>query len=240
MIWPGLFDRLSDFHDDLFRNVLREEGAPEAAFDDLTSDSKDWRAAQKSVDLTGGLPEPMIERPFRPSRIDETGRQQWGVSRFADGQRYGVWYGALTAETTIRETAYHWLRRVMAARFESGVSDEVTTPRTIFAVRADALLVNLRGKEKAYGGLIDRKSYAFTHPIGAYLFEQETNGLIVKSARHSVGVCAAVLKPQRLSNPRLKLALRYLWDRPRSVFRCIDGHGRTVISESTKRWGIET
>jgi hypothetical protein len=128
---------------------------------------------------------------------------------------------------------------VTAVRLENGVSDEVMTTRAIFAVRADALLVNLRGKEKAYGGLIDRTSYAVTHPIGAYLFDQEANGLIVKSARHSVGVCAAVLKPQRLSSPRLRQALRYLWDSPRSVFCCIDGRGRTVIPGSTKRLWIE-
>ena len=276
--WPGLFDRLEDFGDDVLRNILSEGTNAKTAFKELSDDVDDWGAAQSLVEATGAgarvpdvfarsrlaqefvappeagahIPdvsagprsahtlseatgsggevssearaagriakvteetiERVIKRPFQALAVDGNGRAKWAESRFSEGTRFGVWYGALTSETTIRETAYHWLRRITAFQHPSITANPIVTRREIFKVRVDGLLVDLRGKESTYPGLSDRQSYALTHPVGAYLVEQGSNGLLATSARHAKGVCVAIFKPRRLSDPRHQDLLRYTWN----------------------------
>ena len=130
----------------------------------------------------------------------------WQATRFSDGTRYGVWYGSWDATTTVYETAYHWSRFV---RDSFGTEDRaIRTERRLFDVRCDALLIDLRGKEKAYPGLVDRKSYAFCQQVGRHVHEQGQNGLLVRSARCD-GVNAAIIPPERLRDVRDKLFLTY-------------------------------
>ena len=78
-------------------------------------------------------------------------------------------------------------------------------------MRCDALLVDLRGKEKSHPGLVDRKSYAFCQQVGRHVHEQGQNGLVVRSARCD-GVNAAIMRAERLRNPRDKLFLTYRYN----------------------------
>jgi hypothetical protein len=76
-------------------------------------------------------------------------------------------------------------------------------------VRCDALLIDLRGREIAEPRLVDRASYAYTQPLGAYLQAQGTNGLLVKSARCE-GVNAPIFRPAVLSQVRDLCHLTYI------------------------------
>ena len=57
-------------------------------------------------------PAPLITRPFDYGAVITYPfvPQNWHATRYSDGMRYGVWYGALELETTVRETVYHWHR----------------------------------------------------------------------------------------------------------------------------------
>ena len=203
-----LFSANVDFHEDLVRNI---PGTREAQnlFDDLSSDPADWDVA---IAAEGAQRIPtaaaLITRPFDyGSVVSYTfDSSHWQATRFSDGTRYGVWYGSRAVETTVYETAWHWYRFVLDSF--AGEDREIVTERRLFDVRCDALLIDLRDKNEAYPNLMSRTSYAFTHRVGLYVYEQDLNGLLVRSARCD-GTNAAIFKPERLSNVRHRTYLTY-------------------------------
>ncbi|HTI48710.1 MAG TPA: RES family NAD+ phosphorylase [Casimicrobiaceae bacterium] len=208
---PKLLSSSVDFHDDLTRNIPGIR-ASQNLFDDLSSDPADWEiaiAAEGSDRIPTGSA--LVTRPFDYGSVigysfDE---MNWQSTRFSDGASYGVWYGSLDIETTVYESAWHWYRFVLDSY--AGEPRTVITDRRVFDVRCDALLVDLRGKETAYPGLVSRTSYAFTHKLGRYLRDQDQNGLLVRSARCE-GTNGAILRPERLSNVRDRAYLTYKLD----------------------------
>jgi hypothetical protein len=206
-----------DFHDDLVRNI---PGARESQnlFDDLSSDPADWDVA---IAAEGAQRIPtvaaLITRPFDyGSVISYTFESShWHATRFSDGSLYGVWYGSLAVETTVYETAWHWYRFVLDSF--AGEDREIVTERRVFAVRCDAVLIDVRGKEAAYPDLTSRTTYAFTHRVGLYVHEQDLNGLLVNSARCE-GTNAAMFRAERLSNVRHKTYLTYRLNAARDTF----------------------
>lgn len=207
-----MFDALCSknvgFQSDLVRNIksIRES---QSLFDDLSGDPTDWAvgiAAEAASRIA--TPSAVLTRPFDYGTVISYSfdSSHWQATRLSDGRRYGVWYGSLEVETTVYETVFHWHRFLM-----DSYSDEdrmVTGERRVFDVRCDALLIDLRGAEAAYPDLVSRNSYAFTHALGAYLFEQGSNGVLVRSAR-CAGVNASILRAERLSNVREKMLLTY-------------------------------
>ena len=218
-----------DFHGDLVRNIpgIRES---QQLFDDLSSDPADWDVAI-GAEAAARIPTdaPTITRPFDyGSVISYTfDASHWQATRFSDGTRYGVWYGSLAMETTVYETAWHWYRFVL-----DSFADEdrvVVSERRVFDVRCDALLIDLRGKERAYPALTSRTSYAFTQRLGRYIHEQDQNGLLVQSARCE-GVNACLFKPQRLSHVRHRAYLTYRLNAVRDTFVAERTRGRKWLA----------
>ncbi|MCC7487242.1 MAG: RES family NAD+ phosphorylase [Burkholderiales bacterium] len=198
----------ADFHGDLVRNI-KTNRASQDLFDDLATDPRDRAVAiaaeaRERVATSAAV----VTRPFDYGTVASYAFDpaHWQATRFSDARRFGVWYGALNTETTVHETVFHW-HRFLADSY--GAQDRVIVgERRLFDVRCDALLVDLRGREDAYPDLLDRRSYAFTQPLGAWLFDQGANGILVDSAR-SRGVNGAILRRERLSNVRDRMFLTY-------------------------------
>jgi hypothetical protein len=150
----------------------------------------------------------VIDRPFDYGTVisHSFDTAPWQATRFSDGRRFGVWYGSIDAETTVYETVYHWHRFLTDSYAE--VDRIVTAERRVFAVRCDALLIDLRGKETAFPDLVSRRDHAFTQAVGAYVHAQGLNGLLARSARCS-GVNGAIIRRERLSDVREKMLLTY-------------------------------
>lgn len=217
-----------DFHGDLVRNIpgIRKT---QQLFDDLSDDPADWDIAM-AAESAERIPTAaaLITRPFDYGTVITYSfdSAHWQSTRFSDGTTYGVWYGSLDLETTVYETAWHWYRFL---RDSYGDLDrEVLSERRTFNVRCDALLLDLRGKERAHPELVSRTSYAFTHALGRYVHEQSLNGLLVRSARCD-GTNAAVFKPERLSNVRDRTFLTYRTNVARDTFVAERTPGRKWI-----------
>lgn len=224
-----VFSANADFHDDLVRNIpgIRQS---QHLFDDLSDDAADWAiaiAAEAAQRLS--TPSALITRPFDYGTVISYTFESahWQATRFSDGSQYGVFYGSLDVATTVYETAWHWYRFVLDSFAED--DREIVTDRRVLDVRCDALLIDLRGKEVRYPGLIDRNSYAFTHQVGRYVHDQGINGLLVRSARCD-GSNAAVFAPERLSNPRDRSFLTYRLNPRRDAFRAERTPGRRWLS----------
>jgi hypothetical protein len=229
-----LFDTNVELHRDLVRNIPGIRRSQDL-FDDLSDDPDDWAVAV-SAEAAGRIAtdSAVITRPFDYGTVITYTFESahWQATRFSDGTRYGVWYGSWDIATTVYETAYHWSRFV---RESYGDEDRaIRSERRVFAVRCDALLIDLRGKEKSYPALVDRRSYAFCQEVGRHVHEQGQNGLLVRSARCE-GVNAAVFRPERLRDARDKLFLTYRYNPARDelVVERVQGRAWMRITPST-------
>jgi hypothetical protein len=207
-VFESLIHQVADYHGDLVRNIQTIRVSQDL-FDDLSADRAD-QAVAIAAEAAERIPSeaPLISRPFDYGTVITFPFANFNGqgTRFSDGLRYGVWYGSLELETTVFETVYHRHRFLMDSY--AGVDRPIRNERRVFDVRCDAILIDLRGKEMGEPRLIDRASYAYTQPLGAYLQAQGTNGLLVKSARCD-GWNGAIFRPGVLSRVRELCHLTY-------------------------------
>jgi hypothetical protein len=194
------------FEDRPFRNI-KSIRQTQDLFDDLAEDEQDMLVAVAGESM--GKPEsrdPLIRRPFDDALIAYPFvRENWQHTRFADGSRYGVWYGSLEIGTTVHETIHHWRMFLLDAYADE--DREIVADRRVFQVFCQGVLVDLRGKEERWPALV-ADGYEFTQPLGAYLRGQRLNGLLVRSARCE-GINLASFSPDILSNPEDVCYLTY-------------------------------
>lgn len=207
-MYAELIREVADYHGDLVRNIQTIRVSQDL-FDDLSAERAD-QAVAIAAEAAGRIPSesPLITRPFDYGTVITFPFANFNGhgTRFSDGLRYGVWYGSLELETTVYETVYHRHRFLM----DSYANEDrpVRNERRVFDVQCDAILIDLRGKEASERRLVDRASYAYTQPLGAYLQAQGTNGLLVKSARCD-GLNGAIFRAEALSRVRDLCHLTY-------------------------------
>jgi hypothetical protein len=203
---------LVDVQRDFARNIvsLRES---QDLFDDLSHDPAHWTLAQQVEDAVKPpvyrSPLPVIQRPFEDAEWFNAIRwpfENWRASRWSDGS-FGVWYGAERIETTVHETAFHWLRGLLAdAGFDQG---PVVGERRVYAVACRAALLDFRPAVRRRPALVHKSDYAATQAVGTRLHHEGHPGLLAPSVRHEGGLNVAVFNPAVLSNPRFTVALTY-------------------------------
>ncbi len=224
-----LFSTNAEFHGDLVRNIpgIRRS---QNLFDDLTSDPADWAVAV-AAEASERIPTAtaIATRPFDYGSVISYSfdAANWQSTRFSDGTRYGVWYGAFEVETTIYETAHHWRRFLLDTYGE--LDRVIVTDRRVCDVRCDALLIDMRGKHVEFPDLIRRDSYTFTHQVGRIVHDQDLSGLLVKSARCE-GTNAAMFRAERLTNVRDKMFATYKVNVVRDTFVAERTRGRSWLS----------
>lgn len=203
-----MFNNNDDFNAPVFRNIVSLI-KPHHFFDDLLSKQELEKgrnlAEAAEARVRADNPADLISRDFHHSRAIgypfET--SSFMSSRYGDGS-YGLWYGSLAEETTIQETMYHMLQDELGIE---GVRGVIYRERAVYSVHAEAILIDLRGKEKEYPDLV-ANHYDFTHATGARIHREGHPGLIVPSARHA-GANLVVFNPVILSQPTLLHHLIY-------------------------------
>lgn len=196
--------KLAPFSQTVYRNIVSLV-VSEDLFDDLTDNPDDYATAH-AVEALHTPPfyqssNPIIDRPFEEAEWFNAVQfpfEHWQESRFSQG-KFGVWYGASQLETTVYETAYHWLKRTLLEEGELPVGRELQ--RKVYTVDVDALLLDIRGLTKTYPALISRSDYSLTQQIGQVVDRQGHPGLIKKSARCE-GDVQAIFNPSVLSDPK--------------------------------------
>jgi hypothetical protein len=204
-VFEQLLRQVADFRGDLIRNI-KGIRVSQDLFDDFAEDAADRAvaiAAEGATRLTS--PAPLITRPFDYGTVITYPfvPHNWHATRYSEGLRYGVWYGALELETTVRETLYHWHRFVTDS---FPLDREILGERRVFQVRCEAILIDLRGAKEPR--LVDRNDYSFTQQLGSYLSQRAQSGLLAPSAR-GPGTAAAILRPEVLLDVRDLCYLTY-------------------------------
>jgi len=204
-VFEQLLRLVADFRGDLIRNI-KGIRVSQDLFDDLAQDAAD-RAVAIAAESATRLPSaaPLITRPFDYGTVITYPfvPHNWHATRYSDGLHYGVWYGALELETTVRETLYHWHRFVTDS---FALDRDIVGERRVFQVRCEAILIDLR--EAREPRLVDRDDYGFTQQLGSYLSQRAQSGLLAPSAR-GPGTAAAILRPEALSDVRDLCYLTY-------------------------------
>ncbi|HJT61653.1 MAG TPA: RES family NAD+ phosphorylase [Burkholderiales bacterium] len=204
-MFEHLLRQVADYRGDLVRNI-KGIRVSQDLFDDLAGDAADAAVAIAAESATRiSSPAPLITRPFDYGTVITYPfvPQNWHATRYSDGLRYGVWYGALELETTVRETLYHW-HRFLTDSFR--LDREIVGERRVFQVRCEAILIDLRNTSEPR--LVERNDYRFTQQLGAYLSQRAQSGLLAPSAR-GPGTAAAILRPEALSEVRDLCYLTY-------------------------------
>ena len=209
-----LFSHLTvtDIHRDLIRNIVSLKES-EDLFDDLTDKPEEWLLAQNVESDARPFPYqshlPEIHRPFEDAvwfNAITWPFKNWQASRFSDGT-FGIWYGSDTVETTVFESAYHWLTGLIRdAGFEN---ESIVIERKLYSVTCDAVLLDFRQAIDQYPNLLHKTDYTFTQPVGARIHREGHPGLLTLSVRRQGGVNYAILNPDVLSNPRHHSLLTY-------------------------------
>lgn len=204
----ALFDRLTEFHGRVFRNITSLR-VSEDLFDDLVDDAG-ARSAAVAAEMRMRIPESgVIARGLAYSQAVEYPfvSDSSVSSRYGDG-RLRVWYGALEEATALAETCWHQLMQLRAIE---GVQEVVTRYRKVYAVQAEGLFLELRGKEHEHPELL-ANDYAATQAIGRHAAGQGLPGLLYPAARWPSGSCLAAFRAEPLSDPRLLYHLTYRID----------------------------
>lgn len=225
-MFPGLFTHITDFDSLLIRNIKGIRSS-QNLFDDLTENNKEHVLASTVADQDYiATSAALITRPFDYGIAITYPYipQNWQMTRFSNGLRYGVWYGSLEIETTVYETVYHWQRFIKDSF--NDYEDAICADRRVFSVNCQGILVDLRHKAAEFPDLLHPQSYALTNEVGNYLFSQQQNGLLVKSARCN-GINAAVFQAEILSDVKDMCYLTYEYTPVKQA--------ETIIKRDSKR-----
>jgi len=179
---------------------------------------------------------PIIHRPFEEAQwFNAIGWpfRHWQASRFSDGS-FGVWYGCGSEETSIHETAYHWVTGLLR---DAGFDKEtVIAERQLYEVACHAALLDFRAVTGQFAGLIHPSDYSFAQSAGARLHREGHPGLLTMSVRHRGGENYAILNPSVLSQPKTLCQLTYRLDTDRVVVE--KQPGVTLLELSTEAFDV--
>jgi hypothetical protein len=210
MATPSLFGKTRDFDNDAYRNIvsLRES---EDLFSDLSDGDEHLSAVAAAAEMRvkSAIPAGFIQRGFHytTSITYPFEHEPYLKTRYGNGS-FGVWYGALSLDTSIHETAFHMVKE------EAGIEDNhgpIIRERAVYLVHCRALLLDLTGKAKVFPGLV-ADDYGLTQQIGERLHKEGHPGLLAPSARHAGGTTLVALTPAVLNNPRSFCYLTYSCD----------------------------
>lgn len=159
---------------------------------------------------------PIISRPFEEAALYDPIRAaiDWPFehpcrTRYSDGS-FGIWYGARTLETSIRETAHHFRRNTLASEIAARSRVPIHQERRVHRVRCNAMLVDLRAVCAHEPRLLDPDDYSYCQTLGTRLRDAALPGLQSLSARDAGGEIAGVFLRQALSEPRDVCYLTYI------------------------------
>lgn len=220
----SLFDRASDYSNDVFRNI-RGIKVSQDLFDDLSDDPLNWEAAN-SIDIythPSILNAPLIQRAFDYSKNDfiDYPFENITASRYSDGS-IACWYGSELLETTIYETRYHFIQEIQSSWEVFHAQKIIKIDRRVAKIYCNGLAFDLTSKIEEFPWLVDPVNYTKCQEIGRRVAKEGHPLLKVPSARHKKGINLVAFNPTVLSNQREYCKLHYVFDvtaRQINVFR---------------------
>ncbi|HKE93735.1 MAG TPA: RES family NAD+ phosphorylase [Povalibacter sp.] len=205
-----------DSQGDWHRNIVSLRRSIEL-YADLVDDPRDVDVLTRhemAIKQARGEPA-IITRPFEDAAIYDpvAAAIRWpfehpAFSRYSRGIS-GVWYGAASIETSVRETVYHFRRNTLASQVAAHSKVPIVQERRVHLVHCNALLIDLRARTRKEPRLLDPDDYSACQALGAELRDAGMPGVLTYSARHAKSEIVAVFTPTVLADPRTVCYLTY-------------------------------
>lgn len=189
-----------------YRNIATCDPSQDL-YDDLV-DSKDWDILQYADNVSSGIDhnQPKIQRVFQYGDIEDSllcfDERFWRWGRFGDGS-FGVWYGALEEETSIKETLYH-RPEVDINDLQNAFSPIIQARRLFKADLTPKNFSDLRDYVINYPLLTHENDYSFCQNLGAYAVYKKLDLFLTTSVRNPKGTCIPVFKPQIIRDKAIR------------------------------------
>ena len=191
MVDVSLPDR-KRWHGEAFRNIATCDPSQDL-YDDLV-DPEEYEALFEIESLTQGIDQNQIyrNRCFQYGDIDRStvcfdDFFKW--SRFSNGA-FGVWYGALDEQTSIRETSYK-RPEIDFVDFSNANGPIIQCRRLFRADLATESSVDLTSISEIYTSLTS-DDYGFCQELGAHAVREGIDMFLTPSARQRSGICTPV------------------------------------------------
>lgn len=195
----------------LYRNILTIKES-QHLFDDLV-DQEDIPILQAWDNQTSLINHqiPQINRTFQYATTFQTHylfqEVGWRRGRFGNGKTYGVWYGALEEETSIKETLY-WSR--MFAKNFLEKKESITIDRKMYSAQCvSEKSVDLRSLVKNYPKIVHKTDYSFCHQLGEYAVKNKIGLYLTPSVRNPGGTCAPVFSVDVIKKENFSYYMHY-------------------------------
>jgi hypothetical protein len=205
-----------DSQHDWHRNIVSLRESVDV-FADLVDDPADvdvlvrHELATKPV----GRQPAIITRPFEDADVYDpiASAIEWPFehpcrTRFSSGA-FGVWYGASSLETSVRETVHHFRNGTLASAVAARSAQPIIQERRVHLIRCHALLVDLRGLTRKEPRLLHPDDYSACQILGSELRNAGMPGVLTYSVRHPKAEIVAVFVPSVLADPRMVCYLTY-------------------------------
>lgn len=157
----------------------------------------------------------IITRPFEDADVYDpiVSAIEWPFehpcrTRFSSGT-FGVWYGASSLETSVRETVHHFRSDTLASSVAAESKRPIIQERRVHLIRCNALLVDLRALTRKEPRLLHPDDYSACQLLGAELKNAGMPGVLTYSVRHAKSEIVAVFTPAVLADPRTVCYLTY-------------------------------
>ncbi len=222
-------DSQADWH----RNIVSLRKSIEL-FADLVDDPRDIDVlVRHEMAVKQAYQEPaIIQRPFEDAANYDAiaAAIRWPFehpshSRYSSGT-YGVWYGAASVETSVRETVHHFRRNTLASEIAAQSKKPIVQERRVHLIHCNALLVDLRARTRREPHLLHPEDYSYCQTLGRELRKAGMPGVLTYSARHAKSEVVAVFTPTVLSEPRTVCYLTY---------KLFAASGKVVVERSPGR-----
>ncbi len=227
-----LFDKNYTINNFVFRNIPHISD-PLNVFDDLSTDKFMQKQANSLVELSKHhtyMLEKNLDAYEKAINFGFT-LSTWMPSRFSDGSYY-VWYGATNKITTIAETCHHWKQNFLADVNFFKTKSTIIAHRSLFHVRINATLIDLRKKITLLPDLIqpDNNKYDHTQAIGKQLREEGHPGLVNRSARDKNGDVFAIFNKKVLFEPTFLNHVRYTFSCTTGITHITEENGAVIAT----------
>ncbi len=161
-----------------------------------------------------GLDRPFVyvpdEVPFTTSWPDPP----WRPGRWGDGADYGVWYGALSEKTSLREVHYHLEKEARRLFSLHPQTQQIARHRAVYLAHISASnLCDLRPCYASFASILGSDDYAHCNELGRQLWAARRQGLLSLSVRDANGVNLSLFDRGALVEDKRMRAVRFCFSR---------------------------
>ena len=194
---------------DCFRNIATCDPS-QNLYDDII-DEEDYEILQYIDNISSGIDhsKPKSGRFIQYGNIHNSllcfDEKFWSWGRFGN-RHFGVWYGALEEETSIKEALFH--RPEIDKNDKINANSPIIQARRLFkASLKPNRFSDLRPYVNEYPLLISKKNYSFCQKLGSYAIKKKIDLYFTQSVRNKNGTCAPVFNEKIISDKPIKTYL---------------------------------